>query len=340
MFFLNPMLYSQVNRHDRARDNGLNRNSTYGNLEETEMARKLSTLPAGVRLGVAPLSWVNDVLEDLGADIPLETCLAEAAQAGYEGIELGRKFPREARVLSPILRAHGLDLVSGWYNGFLAERDVAAEIAEVAAHAALLKALGCSVMVYGECGRMYPEAPLDAPLSRRLKLDPSDYAAYAARLGEFGRHIQGEYGLTLAYHHHLMMVAESFDEVSKLFDAAPASVGLLLDTGHAYGGGFDYVKLIDRFGDRIVHIHLKDVRGDIFADIRRTDRSFNEGVRSGMFTVPGDGVLDFAPLARFVRTSGYRGWLVVEAEQDPAKAPPLAMVTKAYETIAAVFAAK
>lgn len=304
------------------------------------MSKRNLTLPAGVRLGVAPLSWVNDVLEDLGADIPLETCLAEAAEAGYEGIELGRKFPREAKTLSPVLKAHGLDLVSGWYSGFLAERDVATEISEVRSHAALLKALGCSVMVYGECGKMYQDAPLDAPLSKRLRLHPYDYTAYAERLGEFGRHIQGEYGLTLAYHHHLMMVAETFDEVSTLFDAAPPSVGLLLDTGHAYGGGFDYTKLIDRFGDRIVHIHLKDVRGDIFANIRKTDRSFNEGVRSGMFTVPGDGIIDFAPLARFVKTSGYRGWLVVEAEQDPKKAPPLAMVSRAYEAITAVFASK
>lgn len=304
------------------------------------MAGKLSTLPAGVRLGVSPLSWVNDVLEDLGAKTPLETCLAEAAQAGYEGIELGRKFPRQANVLSPVLKAHGLDLVSGWYSGFLAERDVATEIAEAGSHAVLLKALGCSVMVYGECGRMYADAPLDAPLSKRLRLHPHDYAAYAERLGEFGRRLQGEHGLTLAYHHHLMMVAETFDEVSTLLDVTPSSVGLLLDTGHAYGGGFDYAKLIDRFGDRIVHIHLKDVRADVFDGVRENDRSFNEGVRGGMFTVPGDGVLDFVPLARFVKTSGYRGWLVVEAEQDPEKAPPLAMVSKAREAIAAVFAAK
>jgi inosose dehydratase len=340
MFFLNPMIYNQKNWQASSGKRDPNSTLPHGTLKEFAMTKKPSSLPVGVRLGVSPLSWVNDVLEDLGANIPLETCLAEAAQAGYEGIELGRKFPREAELLGPILKVHGLDLVSGWYNGFLTERDVATEIAEVKSHAALLKVLGCSVMVYGECGGMYPDAPLDAPLSKRLRLHPYDFAAYAARLGEFGRHIQGEYGLTLAYHHHLMMVAENFDEVSTLIDVAPASVGLLLDTGHAYGGGFDYTKLIDRFGDRIVHIHLKDVRADIFAGIRNADRSFNEGVRAGMFTVPGDGVLDFAPLARFVKTSGYRGWLVVEAEQDPKKAPPLAMVSKAYEAITAVFASK
>ena len=144
----------------------------------------------------------------------------------------------------------------------------------------------------------------------------------------------------MAYHHHLMMVAETFDEVSRLFDATGREVGLLLDTGHADAGGFDYPKLIGRFGDRIVHIHLKDVRGDVMADVRRTDRSFNDGVRAGMFTVPGDGRIDFAPLARFVRESGYRGWLVVEAEQDNTKAPPRAAVTRAFDTIVGLFAAQ
>jgi len=302
-------------------------------------AKANSLLGKGVRLAVSPLSWVNDVLEDLGADIPLETCLREAAEVGYEGIELGRKFPRDASVLGPILKEYGLSLASGWHSGFLAERDVETEIAEVKAHASLLRALGCTVMVYGECGKMVPGAALDVPMSCRLRLEPSDFVPYAARLGEFGRHLQSEYGITLAYHHHLMMVAERFDEVSTLFDAADRSVGLLLDTGHAYAGGFDYRRLIERFGDRIVHIHVKDVRSGILAAIRNGDRSFNEGVRNGMFTVPGDGDLDFAPIARFARASGYRGWIVVEAEQDPAKAPPPAMVRQAYNTITSLFQA-
>ncbi len=127
-------------------------------------------------------------------------------------------------------------------------------------------------------------------------------------------------------------------EVSRLFDATGRAVGLLLDTGHADAGGFDYAKLIDRFGDRIVHIHLKDVRGEVMADVRAKGRSFNEGVRAGMFTVPGEGRIDFGPLVRFVKTSGYRGWMIVEAEQDPAKAPPKAAVARAFATIAKLFA--
>ncbi len=187
---------------------------------------------------------------------------------------------------------------------------------------------------------MAPGSPLDAPMSRRVLMPAGDVAAYAGRLTEFGRRLHGEYGLRLAYHHHLMMVAETFDEVSRLFDATGREAGLLLDTGHADAGGFSYEKLIQRFGDRIVHIHLKDVRGDVMAEVRRNDRSFNEGVRAGMFTVPGDGRIDFGPLAGFVRRSGYRGWMIVEAEQDPARAAPKAAVARAFDHVIRLFASR
>jgi len=281
------------------------------------------------RIGVSPLSWTNDVLEDLGGDIPLETCLSQAAAAGYAGVELGRKFPRQAAELRPLLAERNLALVSGWYSGQLADRSVADEANAADDHARLLKALDCGVLVYGECGRMVPGAPLDAPMSGRLRLNQKEMLDYARRLGEFGARLRDAHGLRLAFHHHLMMVVETFDETCRLFDAAGHEVGLLLDTGHAAAAGFDYAGLIGRFGDRIAHIHLKDVRADVMRRVRRDDLSFNRGVRAGMFTVPGDGGVDFAPVAKFVRDSGYAGWLVVEAEQDPTKQPPLPTVSRA-----------
>ncbi len=292
-------------------------------------------LPQGVRLAVSPLSWTNDVLHDLGGDTPVETCLRDVAQAGYRGVELGRLFPRDVAVLGPLLAAHGLSLASGWYSGELAERDVVAEKAAARAHAALLRAMGCKVMVYGEVAMMAGDAPLDAPMSGRLRI--GDVVAYASRLTEFAAWLAGEYGLRLAYHHHLMMVAETFDEIAAIFDRTGPDVGLLLDTGHAAAAGFDYTWLLDAFPERIVHIHLKDMRGGVMARIRYTDASFNQGVRAGMFTVPGEGVIDFAPLARFVRDSGWRGWMVVEAEQDPALAPPLPAVTRGLAHIRDIF---
>ena len=295
-------------------------------------------LPEGVRLAVSPLSWANDVLEDLGADIPLEACLLDASATGYAGVELGRKFPRDAAILGPLLRGHSLQLASGWWSGELAERDVDAEIAAVAPHAALLSDLGCKAMVYGEVAMMTAGAPFDAPMSQRRLMPAGEVAAYAARLTEFGKRLAGDYGLVPAYHPHLMMVAETFDEISVVIDRAGPDLGLLLDTGHAVAAGFDYTRLIDRFGDRIVHVHLKDVRPEPMAAVRAGDKSFNDAVRGGMFTVPGDGSVDFAPLARFVATSGYRGWLVVEAEQDPTVAPPLPAVTRARAHVLSTFA--
>jgi len=301
------------------------------------MPQKAIALPDGVRLAVSPLSWANDVLEDLGADIPLDICLNDAAEVGYQGGELGRKFPRDAATLRPLLASHGLDLASGWHSGELAERGVDAEMQAVAHHAELLRTMDCKVMVYGEVAMMTPGSPLDAPMSQRLVMPKADVAAYAARLTEFARRLTGEYGLALAYHHHLMMVAETFDEISDIFDKTGKEAGLLLDTGHAVAAGFDYTRLIERFGDRIVHVHLKDVREPVMRTVREEDLSFNAGVRSGMFTVPGDGIIDFGPIARLAR-DGYRGWLVVEAEQDPARAPPRPAVAGAFDQIWQVFA--
>lgn len=294
-------------------------------------------LPAGVRLGVSPLSWTNEVLEELGGDIPLETCLSQAAGAGYQGVELGRKFPRDANALRATLDAHGLAFVSGWYSGFLAVRSVEEEMEAVAPHAQLLKALGAEVMVYGPCGKMAPDTPLDMSMTRRLTLGDDEMTAYADRLSAFEKRLGDKYGLRLGYHHHLMMVVETFDEISRLIERARC--GLLLDTGHAVAAGFDYTRLIERFGDLVTHIHLKDVRSCRLARVRDQDLSFNQGVRAGMFTVPGDGDVDFAPLAEFVKTSGYQGWLVVEAEQDPARpeAEPKAAVSRALQFVTSLF---
>lgn len=187
---------------------------------------------------------------------------------------------------------------------------------------------------------MAPGAPLDAPMSKRKVMPREEVAPYAKRLTDFARALADEYGLKLAYHHHLMMVTETFDEVSRLIESAGPEVGLLLDTSHAVAAGFDYTQLIDRFGDRIVHIHLKDIRGARLDEVRAGDLSFNTAVRKGMFTVPGDGIVDFGPIARFVRSSGFQGWLVVEAEQDPAVEPPRPAVERALRHVNGVFASR
>jgi inosose dehydratase len=292
---------------------------------------KENLLP-GIHLGVSPLSWTNDVLPELGGDTPLETCLKEAAEIGYEGVELGRKFPREGQKLSPILAGYGLRLVGGWYSGFLTERSVEEEWQAAADHVRLLKDCGSQVLVYAECGLMTPTSPWDEPLSKRPTLKQIELSTWAQKLAEFATRLN-ETGITLAYHYHLKMLVETGEEIEAFCESTPEEVGLLLDTGHAYAAGADYTEILRKFGSRVVHIHLKDVRREVLERARKNDWSFNSAVREGMFTVPGDGQIDFSALGEFIRTAGYRGWLLVEAEQDPAKAPPKLYAEKAYHFI-------
>lgn len=293
---------------------------------------ELNNQPGQIRIGVSPLSWVNEVLQEFGANTTASQVLSEASVAGFQGVELSRAFPSDAAQLGSLLSRHGQQLASGWYSGFLADRSFEEECEAVVNHATLLQTLGASVLVYGECGRMAENA-LDIPMSGRLRLEQSEWPAYCERLSRFAAHLESRFGLKLVYHYHLMMVAETLEEVRNLMRSTSPDVRLLLDTGHAYAAGFDYNHLIVEFGARIDHVHLKDVRPQVLDYVRRDDLTFNDAVRAGMFTVPGDGVIDFAPLSRFLVDSAYSGWLVVEAEQNPELFPPLATVTRANQFV-------
>lgn len=282
-----------------------------------------------IHVGVSPLSWTNDVLEDLGGDIPLETCLAEAAAAGYEGIELGRKFPRTIDTLEPVMIQAKLKLVSGWYNGLMAERSFEDELAAVHDHAMLLKSLGAKVMVYGECGAMPGLTPLDEPLSKSPTLGEIDLPQYAEKVNNLAVSLLKNYGLRLAYHHHLMMIVETDNELKAFLKATNDLVGIVLDCGHATVAGVDIEWVLENYGNRVAHVHLKDVRGEVLDNVINNNLSFNDAVRAGLFTVPGEGIVNYAPVIHFLKNSTYEGWIIIEAEQDPEKAPPLETVKKA-----------
>jgi inosose dehydratase len=173
---------------------------------------------------------------------------------------------------------------------------------------------------------------LDRPLSESPPLGKIDLSEYAEKINGFAARLKDR-GVQLAYHYHLMMLVETAEEIAAFFESTSDNVGLLLDTGHAYAAGADYGEILRRFGKRVVHIHLKDVRNEVLDRVRKEDASFNAAVRAGMFTVPGDGDLDFSQIESFVRTSGYRGWVVVEAEQDPAKANPKFYTQSAYRYV-------
>ena len=273
-----------------------------------------------VRIGINPLTWTNDDLHGLGESNSLETCLTEAKLAGYEGVELGRKFPRDAKVLGPILKQHRLNLVSGWYSARLLERSVEDEIAAMQPHATLLKALGAKQMVFCEVSRCV-HSDRKIPLSKRPKLAEKEWKQFSERLDAVARELEKQ-GLKMAYHHHMGTVIQAEDEVDRMMDSTKA-VGLLLDTGHLTFAGGDPLRALKRHAKRIVHVHCKDIRKDKLAQARQKDMSFLDAVLGDVFAVPGDGSIDFAPLLEGLARSGYQGWLVVEADQDPAKAHPL-----------------
>jgi inosose dehydratase len=273
-----------------------------------------------VRIGINPLTWTNDDLPELGESNSLETCLSEARLAGYEGVELGRKFPRDAALLAPILKKHGLNLVSGWYSARLLERSVEDEIKAMRPHAELLRKLDCKVMVFAEVSRCV-HGDRSVPLSRRPRLGEKEWKPFCERLDAVAGHLE-EQGLKLAYHHHMGTVIENEEEVDRMM-ASTSALGLLLDTGHLTFAGGDPMRALQRHAGRIVHVHCKDIRQDKLARAKKQDSSFLDAVLGDVFAVPGDGSIDFAPVLQALARSGYRGWLVVEADQDPARAHPL-----------------
>ena len=285
--------------------------------------------PMTVRIGINPITWSNDDLPELGGETPLETCLAETRQAGYAGIELGNKFPRRAEALRPILARHELALVSGWYSGMLLTRSVAEEIAAIDDHLALLAALGCDVLIFAETTGSVAGSRATA-LSRRPRLAEGDWTDFAAKLTAIADHLARR-GVAMAFHHHMGTVIETPEEIDRLMAMTGKAVGLLLDTGHLVYAGGDPLAVARRHIARINHVHCKDVRRLVLERVRARDSSFLDAVVDGVFTVPGDGSIDYAPLFAVLKGASYQGWLVVEAEQDPAKAHPLTYARMGYD---------
>jgi inosose dehydratase len=288
-----------------------------------------------IRLGVAPIAWSNDDLPELGGDTPLETCLAESRAAGFSGTETGGKFPMDAARLGPILKAHGLSLVSGWFSGRLLDGSVEQEKARMERQLATFKALGAPVMVYAETTGSV-QTLRNIPVGRRPRLPPADFKAYGARLTELAE-CMAERGVPMTYHHHMGTIVESDAEIDLLMANTGAAVGLLVDTGHiAYAGG-DYLAVTRRHAGRINHIHCKDVRAEVLAQAHAGDWSFLNAVLAGVFTAPGDGCVDFGAFVALLKEIGYAGWVLCEVEQDPAKAPPLQYARMGHDHLTRLF---
>jgi inosose dehydratase len=280
---------------------------------------------------VSPIAWINDDMPELGGDTPLDTVLSDATEVGFYGIELGGKFPREPAVLGPMLHEHGLDLVGGWYSGSLLIRSAQDEIAALQAHLALLKAMGSTVFIFAETSNAI-HGDRRKPMSATPRLSRSEWRLFGSRLTEVADYIRAQ-GLRFAYHHHLGTVVENSSDLEMFLNVTGETVGLTVDTGHAALGGVDAVALIRAHPKRVAHVHCKDVRQATFEDTKRAGKSFLDGVLAGMFTVPGDGRLNFSAVMKALAAIEYQGWIIVEAEQDPARAHPRHYALLGLETL-------
>lgn len=286
-----------------------------------------------VRIGISPIAWQNDDLPDLTAGFTMEQALSEAREIGYTGVERGRRMPADTAGLGAYLDRYDMALCGGWCSGNLLVNDLADEIRSVQPQVDQFVALGAPCLVYAECSNTVQGA-IGTPVNDRPKLSRDEIGAYGARLSELAKWMADQ-GLVLAYHHHMGSIIEAQEDIDALMDSTSPEVTLLFDTGHLLFGGGDIAGTLDRWGDRIAHVHFKDVRRPVAEDARARGRSFLDAVIAGVFTVPGDpgGCVDFRAVADGLAAMGYAGWIVVEAEQDPGKAPPFAYSRMGYEHI-------
>ena len=284
-----------------------------------------------IKLGMSPISWTNDDLPELGGETTLETCLSETLEAGFIGTELGGKFPKNKNELKSVLAKNNLKLISGWYSGTLINNDIESEIVRITPQLNLFKDVGASVIVYGETFNTV-QNKIEIPLNKRPKLNQYDINEYGIKLTKLAEHC-AEQGVPLTFHHHMGTAVESEDEINKVMLSTGKDVGLLLDTGHLYFAKGSYKNILSKFGDRINHVHTKDIRLNILKTINKSKDSFLNCVLKGVFTVPGDGVIDYEDFISRLFDTGYEGWIVVEAEQDPKKANPLKYAKKGYNSL-------
>ena len=284
-----------------------------------------------LKFGMSPISWSNDDLPELGGETSLATCLRETRLAGFTGTETGGKFPKDVASLKKVLKEHDLKLVSGWYSGQLLSISAEQEIENIKPQLELFRDLGAAVLVYGETFETVQNVR-NAPLCNKPTLPEADFVAYGERLTKVAQYCASE-GVPLSFHHHMGTGVETERELDLVMQNTGDAVGLLVDTGHLVFGGGDLFGVVDRYGHRINHVHTKDIRQDIMAGVDRTKDSFLDCVLRGIFTVPGDGMIDYGRFMQALADKNYEGWVIVEAEQDPAKANPYEYACMGYKAL-------
>lgn len=290
--------------------------------------------PVKVKLGIAPIGWTNDDMPDLGKENTFQQTISEMALAGFKGCEIGSKYPQDKEELKHHLDLRGLTICNAWFSSLLTSLPYEETIAAFREHAARLYYLGARVIGVSEQGNSI-QGKLDTPILRNKPVYSAEQWATVCRgFNEMGQ-IARDMGMFFTCHHHMGTGVQTVEEIDYLMENTdPNLVFLLFDTGHLTFAGIDYLPVLQKYINRIKHVHLKDMRSAVYEEVKAQDMCFLDAVRSGVFTVPGDGDVDFKPLVQVLEDSGYEGWVVVEAEQDPAKANPFEYAVKARKYIA------
>ena len=289
------------------------------------------------KLGIAPIAWWNDDLEELSDDVSLEECLRQASVAGFTGMETGRRFPMQPQELRPVLNKHGISVCGGWFSGLLLDGDIEAEKDRIAEQMNLFKAMSAPCIVYGETAGTI-QGDRNAPLDTKRKLGNDEMKVYGRKMTVFAEWCADQ-GMPLSYHHHMAAVIETEAELDVFMSHTGDALPLLFDAGHMAFAGGDVLRVIDNHHARINHVHTKDVRMDVIQALDRSTESFLDAVIKGAFTVPGDGSLDFEAIVKRLASHDYEGWFVVEAEQDPVANPPLEMAKLGHRELLRVMKA-
>ena len=282
-----------------------------------------------VKLGISPIAWSNDDMPELGGNTSLEQCLSEASQAGYIGVEAGGKFPKKSEDLIPKLKQFKLNLCSGWYAANLRRNSVSEEKNNIQEQLKLFKDCNSPCMVFAEVSDSIQGNP-NKKLSSRPRMESEEAKKFYSKISEIGKYLEDE-EMPLAYHHHMGTVIETEEDTIRLLENTHDSVKLTLDTGHMLFAQGNSLNILKNFYKRIIHIHCKDIRENVLEKTLKEDLSFRDAFLEGAFTVPGDGCIDYKPIFDVLKEKGYSGWLVVEAEQDPAKANPFEYAKIGYQ---------
>ena len=283
-----------------------------------------------VKLGIAPIGWTNDDLPDLGSENTFQQCVSEMALAGFTGCEVGNKYPRDVKELKKALDLRGIQICNAWFSACFTSKPEEEVLKEFIEHRDFLHAMGAKVIGAAEVGNTIQGS--DLPIFDAKPVYTEEQWEKVVQGYNKMADLAEEKGMKVACHHHMGTGVQTMEEIDRFMESVQDNVYLLYDSGHIYyseGNVESCATLLSKYADRTAHVHLKDVRPERIEEIRRSKKSFLDGVRAGTFTVPGDGAIDFAPLFKILEDRGYEGWMVVEAEQDPAIANPLEYAIKA-----------